>query len=460
MKGRLLVNGQSGYPAVALGFNPRFDSILPAAVARCASSADVAAALGFARTYAVPFSVRSGGHALAGWSTGTGLVIDVTTQNKVSVDTVTGIATVGCGTRLIDLYQKLSAVGYAVPAGTCPSVSVAGLTMGGGIGALTRAWGLTCDQLQAANVVFADSSVKLVNAGHWPGLLWALKGGGGGSFGVATSFDFKVRPLPTLQRFFLNFDWSAAAACLAGWQGWAPYADRRLSGNLAFRATRSAGSLTVGISGTWNGPASELGAQVDALVARIGVAPVSRSIAPKTFMQAMLDDAGCTSYDVCHLPPAGTVVRQPSAAASTMAYAELSPAGIQTVLDQVSAGLAVDNATWTGATFAALGGAVNDVDTTTSAYGHRDALFMMHYLARWSPTTPGLDPTPFDGYVRGFRAAMSPYAGDGAYVNYQDSSITDYGTAYWPGTYAQLRAMKTKVDSSNVFRFPQSVAPA
>lgn len=459
MTGPLYVKGQSGYSAVALGFNPRFDSILPAAVARCASAADVAAALGFARTYAVPFTVRSGGHSLAGWSTGTGLVIDITTQNQVSVDTGSGIATVGAGCRLIDVYQQVSAVGFALPAGTCPSVGMAGLTMGGGIGALTRSWGLTCDQLQSATVVFAGGSVKHVASDSWPNLLWALKGGGGGSFGVATSFDLKIRPAPTMQRFSLVYDWAAAANVLAGWQSWAPYADRRLSSNLAYRATRSSGSLTVGISGTWIGPASELDAQVDALVAKIGVTPRSRSKSTRTFSQAMLDDADCTSYDVCHLPPDGTVVRQPSAAASTMAYSELSQQGIQTVVDQMRTGLNVVGSTWTGVTLVALGGAVNDVDATTSAYGHRDALFMLHYLARWSAAEPGRDPAPFDGYVRGFRAAMRPYAGDGAYVNYQDSSIVDYGTAYWPGTYAKLRTVKTKVDPGNVFNFPQSVPP-
>lgn len=460
MAGPLYLRGASGYSGVARGFNPRFDAIMPSAVARCASAPDVAAALRFAGQYSVPFTVRSGGHALAGWSTGTGLVIDVSSQSSVVIDASSATATVGTGTRLIDLYQKVSAAGFAIPGGTCPSVGIAGLTLGGGIGALTRAWGLTCDQLRGATVVFADGSTKAVDDAHWPGLFWALKGGGGGSFGVATSFTFALRPTPALQNYSLGYPFSAAADVLAGWQAWAPYADPRLSSDLVFRATRTNGSLTVGVSGRWTGPPELLGAQIDALVASIGTAPTSRRVANTTFLQAALDDAGCAAYGSCHLPPQGTVTRQPSSGASTMAYQPLSSQGIQTVIAQVRAGLSVPKAQWTGLTIVALGGAVRDVSITTSAFAHREALFMMHYLARWSPSTPTLNPAPYDGYVRGFRAAMAPYLGSGAYVNYQDSAISDFGNAYWPGTYAQLRSVKSKVDPGNAFRFPQSVVPA
>ena len=460
MAGPLYLRGATGYSGVARGFNPRFDKITPSAVARCANAADVSAALRFAQQYNVPFTVRSGGHALAGWSTGTGLVIDVATQSSVVVNSSSRTATVGTGTRLIDLYQNVSAAGFAIPGGTCPSVGIAGLTMGGGIGALTRAWGLTCDQLRGATVVFADGSVKDVNDGHWPGLFWALKGGGGGSFGVATSFTFALQPLPQMQTYSLGYPFAAAADVFAGWQAWAPYADPRLSSDLVFRATRATGSLTVGVSGRWTGPPQLLAAQLDSLVSSIGMAPTSRHTAPTSFFQAALDDAGCSAYGTCHLPPQGTVTRQPSSGGSTMAYQPLSSAGIQTVISQVRAGLSVPKSQWTGLTVVALGGAVRNVDNTTSAFAHRDALFMLHYLARWSPSTPLLDPTPFDGYVRGFRAAMAPYVGGAAYVNYQDSSISDFGNAYWPGTYAQLRSVKSKVDPGNVFHFPQSVTPA
>lgn len=140
-----------------------------------------------------------------------------------------------------------------------------------------------------------------------------------------------------------------------------------------------------------------------------------------------------------------------------MVYSALSSDAITALVQQVKAGLNVTRATWTGCSVVGLGGAVRDTTTQDSAFGHRDALLMLHYLARWSTSTPALDPAPFDGYVRGFRAAMAPWCGTGAYVNYLDSAITDYGNAYWPGTYSGLRSIKRNVDPGNLYTFPQSV---
>ncbi len=455
MTGRLYVKGSSGYAAVSRGYNPRFDSILPSAVARCVSDADVSACVRFASSNGVAFTVRSGGHALTGWSTSTGLVIDTTLISRVQV--AAGSATVGAGARLIDVYQGVSSAGLALPGGTCGSVGISGLTMGGGIGVLTRPWGLTCDQLTAATVVFADGSVKQVSASRWPGLFWALRGGGGGSFGVVTSLTFSLRPAPTFQVFSLPYPMTAAPKVVAGFQSFLPTADPRLGCQLTFRATPSTGRTTVAVTGTWIGPASALGPQLDALVARIGVKPTSRSITSRGYMATMLDEAQCTSYSTCRLSPAGSIPRVPSAGASTMVYSPLSSGGIAKLVEQVQAGLKVPKATWTGCSVVGLGGAVRATSTTDSAFGHRNALMMLHYLARWSTSTPSLDPTPFDGYVRGFRAAMAPFCGTGAYVNYLDRAIPDYGNAYWPGTYPRLQATKAKVDPTNLFRFPQSV---
>lgn len=457
MTGTLFVKGATGYTAVARGYNPRYDSILPSAVARCASTAEVSAAVMFASSKALPFTVRSGGHALTGWSTGTGLVIDTTLISVVQVSSAAATATVGAGARLIDVYQCLSASGLALPGGTCGSVGISGLALGGGIGALTRPWGLTCDQLTGATVVFADGSVKQVSAAHWPGLFWALRGGGGGSFGVLTSLTFRLRPAPTFQVYSLSYPMSAAPAVVAGFQSFLPTADSRLHCALDFRATPSTGKTSVAVNGTWIGTATSLTSQLNALISAIGIQPTSRSVSVQSYLNAMLQEAECTSYATCHLSPQGTFLRVPSAGASTMVYSPLPASAITKLVDQVKAGLTVSQATWTGCSVVGLGGAVRTTTTTDSAYGHRGALMMLHYLARWSTSTPALDPAPFDGYVRGFRAAMAPWCGTGAYVNYLDSAITDYATAYWAGTYARLRTVKAAVDPGNLFRFAQSV---
>ena len=456
MSGTVYQPTTSGYGAVALGTNPRYDSVKPKAVARCVSAADVAACVAFAQTYAVPFTVRSGGHAASGWSTGTGLVIDTTMINAITVDPVARTATIGAGARLIDVHQATIASGLGLPTGTCPDVGIAGLTMGGGIGPMTREWGLTCDQLLSASVVLADGKTQLVNPSRFPGLYFGLRGGGGGSFGVLTSLTMKLNPIPTgVQDYTLTYPFSATPAVLKGFQSIVATADSRFGCEIQFRAIRSSGKINVTVSGGWTGPVTETNAQIDALVAAIGVKPTTRSVVTRTFASSVLDHAVCTSFATC--VPGNEITRVPGSAASAMVSAPLTDAAITVFMQQVQAGLSIVGQAYAGCTLDGMRGAVTNTTTANSAFAHRGALFMIHYLARWNGA---LNPAPFDNYVEGFRNAMIPYVGTGAYVNYQDPLIGDFGNAYWPGTFAQLRTVKTMVDPGNVFRFAQSVPVA
>ena len=196
-------------------YNPIFDGAHPVGIAYCASAGDVASAIRFAERHNVELSVRSGGHCYGGWSTGPGLVIDVSPMNRVSVDTAKGLVTVGSGTRLIDLYAALAPHNVAVPGGSCPSVGIAGLTLGGGFGVLGRKLGLTCDSLESAEVVLASGDTITCDEGQHSDLFWALRGGGGGSFGVVTSFTFvthSLGPAGSLGLFTLVWPFSAAPA--------------------------------------------------------------------------------------------------------------------------------------------------------------------------------------------------------------------------------------------------------
>ncbi len=459
MTGTLYLPATKGYAGVAHGTNPRYDAINPKAVARCVSSADVAACVAFAQTYAVPFAVRSGGHAASGWSTGTGLVIDTALMNAVTVDRTARTATIGAGARLIDVHQATIAQGLGLPTGTCPDVGIAGLTMGGGIGPMTREWGLTCDQLLSATVVLADGKSQLVSPTRFPGLYFGLRGGGGGSFGVLTSLTMRLNPVPTaVQDYTLTYPFAATPAVLKGFQSIVATADPRFGCEVQFRAMRSTNKLNVTVSGQWTGPVAETNGQVDALVTAIGVTPTTRTVLTQTFSEAVLDHAGCTSYGTC--VPGADIKRVPGSAASSMVSTPLTDAAITVFMAQVRAGLQVAGQTYTGCTLDGMRGAVSSTTTADSSFGHRSALFMIHYLARWNAKQPGLDPAPFDSYVEGFRNAMTPYVGPAAYVNYQDPFIADFGNAYWPGTYDRLRSVKTSVDPGNVFRFAQSVPPA
>ncbi len=147
-------------------------------------------------------------------------------------------ATVGAGTRLIDFYHGLAAKGRAVPGGSCPTVGIAGLTLGGGIGVTARAYGLTCDSLESLQIVTANGAVLTATAspGQYSDLFWACQGGGGGNFGVVTSFTFRTAAGPEPVLFSLSWPWSQAARVVAAWQSWAPNAPDALWSNLHLAA--------------------------------------------------------------------------------------------------------------------------------------------------------------------------------------------------------------------------------
>ena len=166
MTGQLLLPGASGYDTARLSANPRYDGTRPAAVARCMSAADVAAVVTFAREQRLAFSVRSGGHSYAGYSTGTDLVLDLSAMGGAHV--AGSSMRVGAGARLVDVYGAAAAAGRGIAAGSCPTVGVAGLTLGGGVGVLSRAWGLTCDAVTSYQLVTADGRVREVTAATDP----------------------------------------------------------------------------------------------------------------------------------------------------------------------------------------------------------------------------------------------------------------------------------------------------
>ncbi|MGK5632719.1 FAD-binding oxidoreductase, partial [Streptomyces sp. URMC 123] len=190
LDGGLVRPDDADYAAARRLYNTRFDHLRPAAVAYPAGPADIAECLAFARRHAVPVAIRSGGHSYAGWSSGDGrLVVDVSRLDSVALESPSAAgapatARIGAGARLVDVYTRLAADGRSLPGGTCPTVSVAGLALGGGHGVVSRAHGLTCDALLSATLVTADGRTLDCSADRRPDLFWALRGAGNGNFGV------------------------------------------------------------------------------------------------------------------------------------------------------------------------------------------------------------------------------------------------------------------------------------
>ena len=191
--------GERSYPTAKELFDPRFDVLRPAGIAYCATPRDVSTCLAFVRKFGLPVAARSGGHSYAGWSsTPARRPHRGRHRDELLPGGPGGSVQVGTGLHLIDMYQRLAARGLAVPGGSCATVGVAGLTLGGGVGVLSRAFGLASDNLQAVQIVTADGQVRTCTATQNSDLFWACRGGGGGNFGIATSFTFRTRPLSRL----------------------------------------------------------------------------------------------------------------------------------------------------------------------------------------------------------------------------------------------------------------------
>jgi FAD/FMN-containing dehydrogenase len=238
LSGELLLPGGEAYEWARKPFIARFDEIRPQALAYCANAHDVGEVISFARRRGIPVAPRSGGHSLAGYSSTAGIVIDVSPLDSLAL--AAGVANVGAGAPTGRLAARLVEHGLAIPTGTCPSVGIAGLALGGGIGILGRAHGLTLDRLVGAQVVLADGSLVDCSVDELPDLFWALRGAGAGNFGVVTSFGFDPLPAPTMTNFQLLWSYADAAAVIAAWQTWSPSGPDELSADLALAAPADA----------------------------------------------------------------------------------------------------------------------------------------------------------------------------------------------------------------------------
>jgi FAD/FMN-containing dehydrogenase len=464
LDGHLVQPDDQYYATARLLFDPRFDGIRPAGVAYCSSPADVATCLAFARSYTVPIAARSGGHSYAGWSSTSGLIIDVTDMASVSFDSATGLATVGSGTFLIDLYNTLAARGVTVPGGSCPNVGIAGLTLGGGVGVVSRAYGLTCDNLEAVQIVTADGTIRDCNANSSSDLYWASRGGGGGNFGVATQFTFRTHPATGLSLFFLGWPWSQADQVIAGWQSWAPSAPDELWSNLHLSAAPGGGTPTIQVGGTYLGDSGSLQGELDRLYSAVGAGPSSPYTEEVGYLNAMLVEAGCAQYSVpeCHLPwqaTGGQLSRQPELAKSDFFTKPLSGSGIGTLLSQIEKLQDVPGAAGGsgGVAFDACGGAINRVSPGATAFVHRDALFIAQYTTVWNTgATAGV--ANQSAWQDAFYAAMRPYASGQCYQNYIDPSLTGWQQAYYGANYPRLTQVKAAYDPDHLFSFPQAIA--
>jgi FAD/FMN-containing dehydrogenase len=423
------------YDAARAGWNGAIDR-RPAAVAYAQDGDDVAAAVGVARRAGLPFTVRAGGHSVSGRSVRDGaLCIDLRGLNAVDVDPHRGTVRAGGGALLGELDAATQAHGLAVPAGQISHTGVGGLTLGGGIGWLMRHHGLTIDSLEAAEVVLADGSTVRAAADTHPDLFWALRGGGG-DFGVVTSFEFSAHPVgPAVLAGLLVYPWERAGEALRASRDLIEDAPPELTiFDVLLTAPPEApfppelqGRPVAVVGVAWSGELEE-GERVLAPL-RAGSPPALDLVAPMPYvgLQTMLDPTaphGWRYYDKLHYLP------------------EVGDGFIDTMLaafEQVPTPQSHVVTGW-------MGGAIDRVAPGETAFGHRGARAFTWIIG--CSGDESLDATT--DWVRDVWADTAPFATGGVYVNALDSGrpVRD---AYADGVWERLVAVKRRYDPDGVF---------
>jgi FAD binding domain/Berberine and berberine like len=454
LQGDVVVPSDSGYTRARVLYNTRFDGVHPRAVAFCESRLDVERTVRWARKHAVRIVPRSGGHSYGGYSTTSGVVVDVSRLNKVSLD-ARKRAVVGAGTRLIDVYDKLWQRRVTVPAGTCPTVGIAGLALGGGIGFGARKFGLTCDNLVEATIVTADGQTLVCNASEHADLYWACRGGGGGNFGIVTRLVFRTHPVDRVATFTIQWPWADARHVVQAWQTLAPHAPDGLFSVLNLNAA-GGGSPQITSAGQFFGTQEQLESLIRPLV-NAGT-PTRVSVTSRTYMEAVRFWAGCTgTIAECHLQPQGQLGRATFKGKSDYANRPLSTRGIATLVGQIES--RARGGPGSGIVLLdSSGGAINRVAKGATAFVHRDDLFSLQYLSYWDVSAPSSVANANLSFLRRFRGAMRPYVSGFAYQNYIDPELANWRHAYYGSNFNRLVAVKRRYDPRNVFRFRQSIS--
>src|SRR5712692_1031127 len=437
LSGHVLRPGAASWSRIVTPNNLVFNTF-PAGVARCANPNDVAQSILWAREYKVPFVARCGGHNYAGYSTTSGLMIDLTLLNRVDFNPTTRVATVGGGVLNSKLYLALQRLGVTITHGRCPTVGVGGFFLGGGIGFNMRAHGRACDQLVGTQLVTADGQVRTVDPKS--DLFWACRGGAGGNFGINTSFSVQTFNVPAPLTVF-SLSWTAKprdvyAALMAALDG-AP-------AGLGSRLQITAGQP----------PSVQLLGQL------VGTPDQVRNILRPAYAIATPD-----SEQITEMSYWTAQVKFLSELGSPGFYQErsrffkggLSAAAIDTAFDWARR--------WPGTTQGShmvlfqTGKEVNALRPDATAFVHRDSDWLMTINLSWGSDTSDELLKQNRDWLNGFYGAMIAFSTPGSYQNFPDPSLTNYLESYYLTNLPKLQRVKAEVDPTCVFKYPQAIPP-
>ena len=445
-RGKILLPDEDGYESARKIWNAMIDKH-PAIIARCATTSDVVLAVNFARDHGLLLAVRGGAHNIAGSSMcDDGLVIDLSQMKAASVDPAARRVTIEGGATLADLDAATQAHGLATPVGINSTTGIAGLTLGGGFGWLSRKYGMTIDNLESAEVVTAAGNVVRANAKEHPDLYWGLRGGSG-NFGVVTRFEFRLHPVgPDVLSGLIVYPISEAKAVLQQYREFVAkmpddlqvWTVLRQAPPLPFLPQNFHGKGMIALALLYAGDPKQ-GEPLIAPLRRFGT-PVGEHVGvqPYTAWQQAFDPLltpGARNYWKSHN------------------FTALNDGLFDTLVDHTNKLPSPQTEIFLGA----LGGATMRPTPDSMAYPHRDVQFIMNVHGRWDDAA---DDERGIGWSRSLFNAAAPYASGGVYVNFLTADESDRVRAAYGPNYQRLSRVKRDYDPDNLFRMNHNIQPA
>jgi FAD/FMN-containing dehydrogenase len=446
VRGSVCLPGESGYDEARTIWNAMIDR-RPGAVVRCAGAADVIGAVRFARNHDLLLAMRGGGHNIAGNAVCEGgLVIDLSRMKSVRIDPAKRTARVEPGATLGEFDKEAQAFGLATPVGINSTTGIAGLTLGGGFGWISRKYGLSIDNLLSVDVVTASGELLHASESENPDLFWAIRGGSG-NFGVVTSFEFRLHPIgPEVLSGLIVHPYSEAPQLFDGYRRFVAEAPDELT---AWVVLRKAPPLPF-LPEDWHGREvmvfalcyagdMAIGEKAMAPLRALGE-PIADVVSPHPFVgwQAAFDPLltpGARNYWKSH------------------DFARISDAAVEAIVEYAGKLPTPECEIFV----AHLGGAVNRVARNATAYPHRDAEFVLNVHTRWHEAAQDAECVQ---WARDFFNETAPHATGGVYVNFMPDDEADRTMGAYGANYDRLAAIKAKYDPSNMFRLNQNIRPA
>ncbi len=445
LDGELIRPGQRQYGKLSPPFNHRYDDIHPAGISVCDGESDVRECILWAREQEQPVAIRSGGHNYAGYSTGPGLVIDLANLDEVEVDERGETVTIGPGATNVEVYAGLTPHGVAISAGRCPTVCLGGLVLGGGFGFSSRKLGLTSDSLLESQMVDANGELLTLSDKENADLFWAIRGAGGGNFGVTTRHRFRTQPVGDVAIYDISWEWHDGPAALGALQDVIAGAPDEFSCRMGGGATgdpRSEARTELLRARPVFRPGGGAGGDPRARVIRR--TPDKRLLEERTFREAK-------NYFFHNVPSGSFAVK------SSYASEPLSGEAIEVLFEEVAAWPGSSNPDGAGFAIFAWGGEMNRPAPDATAFVHRDELLLLAFDTAWDAEDDTATVDANVEWLDRLYERIRPHLSPAAYQNFIDPSLEDWESAYYGSNLERLTDIKAKHDPDDFFAFAQAI---